>query len=76
MTIDPKYDSIEFGPTEIHAVLGGREKNGVKSPTEEVTIFKQHLISFAKKERVMNDFTPEQAEQIKTLIKTTSKTVH
>lgn len=76
MTIDPKYDSIEFGEHEIKAVLGGREKNGVKSPTEELTIFKNHLISFAKKDRVITELTPTQKEEMKIMLKTNSKLVH
>lgn len=76
VTIDPKYDSIEFGEHEIKAVLGGRERNGVKSPNEELTIFKTHLISFAKKERVIAEFTPDQEESIKILLKGGSKLIH
>lgn len=76
ITIDPKFDSIEFGEKEIKAVLGGRERNGVKTPPEEVVIFMHQLISYAKRERVINDFTPEQQETIKVLLKNGSKLIH
>lgn len=75
-TVDPKTDSIEFGDKEIKVVLGGRERNGVKSPKEELTIFKTHLISYAKKERVVNELTPEQEDNLKILIKSGSNLVH
>jgi hypothetical protein len=76
VTIDPKYDSIEFGEKEIKVMLGGRERNGVKAPAEELTIFKTYLISYAKKERVVNELTPDEVEDIKILIKGGSKLIH
>ncbi len=56
--------------------LGGREKNGVKAPTEKLTIFKSHLITLAEKNRELTEMTPEQIDELASYMGRPSKLVN
>ena len=47
LTVDPRYDTVEFTPTEIIFKFGPKNKAGRDVSGETLTVYRPHLISSA-----------------------------